>query len=82
MDLRELNGCKVMSIHYPNWDEYFERYYSVEDAGSDYTIGTIYAIRKEEIACLKKQDNIITIVMNDRRVITLCLDNHSEAVRP
>ena len=73
MKLQELENCRIASVHYLGWDDYFDWCYRVKDEGMHFTINRTYTIDKSEVAEIDQKYNKVSIKMNNGQTIVLIL---------
>ena len=73
MTIQEIENCRISSVHYPGWDDYFERYYQVMDEGEFYSISKCYCIEKDKVVSVEKNANKVSIQMKNGQLIILTL---------
>lgn len=73
MKIQELENCRIASVHYPGWDDYFDWCYQIKDEGDHFSINRTYVIEKDEVVSFDKMDNKVAIKMKNGQSIVLTL---------
>ncbi len=69
MNIQDLVNCRISSVHYPGWDDYFDWSYTVVDKGTRFFVNKFYQIEKDEIVYAEKTGNrVFLTMMNGQRM--------------